>query len=86
MRTQLPATSGYQLQKAARLDDQLQYQYTQAGSKSSWEVITNGGTGKDKYIERATQSKVETKADGTEIIKKKHIVRNDFLKSIEDYV
>jgi hypothetical protein len=48
-------------------------------------VITNGGKGDGKFIQRATSTAIEDGPNGTEIIKKKHIVRNNFIKSANDY-
>jgi hypothetical protein len=49
-----------------------------------WDVVVSG-KGDAKFIKRATYISTEVKKDGTEIIKKKHIVRNDFIKSINEY-
>ena len=67
------------------MDDLTQFHYTKPGTKNTWDVITDGDDD-DKFIQRATQATVDTKADGTQVIKKKHIVRNDFLRSIEEYI
>ena len=80
-REKIPALNGFTPDKAARLGDQLQFHYVKPGTRTAWNVVTQGGTGNDRYIQRATQSTIENR-DGTEIIKKKHIVRNDFLRSI----
>lgn len=45
--------SGYTLNKAARLGDQLQFHYDGEGNKG-WDVLTNGGKGDGKFIQRAT--------------------------------
>jgi hypothetical protein len=85
VRSQIPALGGLSLGKVARLGDQLKFHYDGPSGSQGWDVITNGGKGDGKFIQRATSITTEDGPNGTEIIKKKHIVRNDFIKSINDY-
>ena len=54
IRGQIPALGGYTLSKAARLGDQLRFHYDGSSSNQGWDVITNGGNGDGKFIQRAT--------------------------------
>jgi len=67
------------------LGDRLKFNYQGVSFNQGWDVITAGGSGDGKFIQRATYINIEQKADGTEVINKKHIVKIDFLQSISDF-